>query len=111
MSSGEQETHSFIIKLWLDQEGDAESRGWHGQITHVPGGERQSLKSLEDILKFIAPFVISASATSAAAHDGVFFGENGGAEKMVSVTCSINLPGQHDIQVREMFAGRGTHRN
>lgn len=63
MSSGEQETHSFIIKLWLDQEGDAESRGWHGQITHVPGGERQSLKSLEDILKFIAPFVTSASAT------------------------------------------------
>lgn len=45
-------THSFIVKLWLD---DADSV--RGHITHVPSGERQYLINLEHILTFIEPYL------------------------------------------------------
>jgi len=48
-------THSFIIKLRLD---DAE--GVRGHITHVPSGERQYLTDLDDILTFIEPYLWAA---------------------------------------------------
>jgi len=60
MQSGEPEPHSFVVKIWLDGEDNedgAEHRRWRGQITHVPGGERRSVISLEEILEFISPFL------------------------------------------------------
>jgi hypothetical protein len=48
------EVHSFIIKLWLDEQLDESGRRqWRGHITHVPSGARCYLKTLDDILGFV----------------------------------------------------------
>jgi hypothetical protein len=60
----EPETHSFIIKLWLEKEADGVGQSWRGHITHVPGANRRYLHSLEDILKFISPYLKSASRSA-----------------------------------------------
>ena len=53
----ESNVHSFIVKLWLEE------AGWHGQITHVPSGERRYLKDLRDIVTFIKPFIGETDTT------------------------------------------------
>jgi hypothetical protein len=54
---GEPETHSFIIKFWLEEEADEGEgrRVWRGHITHVPDGNRRYLRRLKDILDFVLP--------------------------------------------------------
>ncbi len=54
MESIEFQTHSFIIKIWLE-EVKASGGGaiWRGHITHVPSGERRYIQSLADIDHFI----------------------------------------------------------
>jgi hypothetical protein len=52
--SFESVTHSFIVRIWLEQ--DDEVR-WRGHITHVPGEERRYVERLSDITDFIAPYV------------------------------------------------------
>ncbi len=52
----ETNTHSFIIRIWLEETDEEAGRvTWRGHITHVPSGERRYLKDLDDILAFIAP--------------------------------------------------------
>jgi hypothetical protein len=54
----ESSTHSFIIKVWLEGGAtDGGRAGWHGHITHVPGGQRRYLKDLSEITAFIKPFL------------------------------------------------------
>ena len=54
MDGGEATVHSFIIKLWLeDDEGHGKRTAWHGYITHVPTGARRYLQSLSDVTEFI----------------------------------------------------------
>jgi hypothetical protein len=53
-------THSFIVKIWLEEAAEDHHRGkWRGHITHVPGGERRYLKNLGEIVAFIAPYLES----------------------------------------------------
>ena len=53
-------THSFIVKIWLEEPADDNRKGmWRGHITHVPGGERRYLKSLSEIVAFIVPYLVS----------------------------------------------------
>ena len=47
-------THSFIVKIWLEEE---EKGRWRGHVTHVPGGERQYVEALTDVVEFISPYV------------------------------------------------------
>ena len=57
--------HSFIIKLWLEDAGEAEGQvTWRGHITHVPSGTRQYLKNLADIIAFIAQYLSVAEKTA-----------------------------------------------
>ncbi len=50
--------HSFIIKLWLDdQDGKKGRRLWRGYVTHVPSGAQRYLKRLSDIDEFIKEYV------------------------------------------------------
>ena len=54
----ENNTHSFIVKIWLEETTGRANRGtWRGHITHVPSGERRYLKSLDEIAAFIAPYL------------------------------------------------------
>jgi hypothetical protein len=56
MESLESTSHSFIVKVWVEEAAGSGSRGvWHGHITHVPSGKRHYLKNLEEIQDFIAP--------------------------------------------------------
>ena len=50
----ESRTHSFIIKIWLE---DEEHETWRGHVTHVPDGERRYFESLNDILTFISAYL------------------------------------------------------
>jgi hypothetical protein len=60
----EPETHSFIIKLWLEEEADEGRRLWRGHITHVPDGNRRYLRRLKDILDFVSPYLETSSSAS-----------------------------------------------
>jgi hypothetical protein len=58
MDLPEATTHSFIVKIWLeevtDETGDVT---WRGYITHVPSGARRYLRNLDDIVDFILTYV------------------------------------------------------
>ncbi len=58
MQSLSSDTHSFIIKIWIEEVTDETKQvAWRGHITHVPDGERQYLHGLPDIQTFIAPYL------------------------------------------------------
>ena len=58
MSSFESKTHSFIVKMWLEETINETARvKWRGHITHVPDGERRYLESAEAIPPFIASYL------------------------------------------------------
>lgn len=51
-------SQSFIVKIWLEEIAEDAGRVvWRGHVTHVPSGERCYLKSLDDVVAFIEPFV------------------------------------------------------
>ncbi len=56
----EPNTHSFIVKIWLEEtvEEDGVAR-WRGHITHVPGGERRYVEDLCDVTAFLASYLES----------------------------------------------------
>ena len=52
----ESTSQSFIVKVWVEDSGEAGGHGvWHGHITHVPSGKRHYMKNLDEIPDFIAP--------------------------------------------------------
>ena len=57
-ASAEFNVHSFIVKVWLEEEATKNSGTiWHGRITHVPSGEKRYLKNLGEIALFIEPYL------------------------------------------------------
>ncbi len=52
--SFESVTHSFVVRIWLEEDDQAR---WRGHITHVPSGERQYVERLADIVDFIGQYV------------------------------------------------------
>lgn len=63
MDVPESEAHSFIVKLWVEDD-ETGRTVWHGYITHVPDGARCYLQDLRDILTFVGPYVEGIGATS-----------------------------------------------
>jgi hypothetical protein len=66
MDISETHTHSFIVKIWLEE--TAEEAGhdvWRGHITHVPSGERRYLNDLSAIAAFIAPYLLERMGVEA----------------------------------------------
>jgi len=56
----EPQTHSFIIKIWLeDSREEAGKARWRGQITHVPDGHRKYIEELSDVIFFLLPYMRS----------------------------------------------------
>jgi hypothetical protein len=52
--SFESVTHSFVVRIWLEEDDRAT---WRGHITHVPSGDRQYVERLSDIIDFVSPYV------------------------------------------------------
>jgi len=58
MDLAESTVHSFIVKLWLEDDGGETSRlKWHGYITHVPSGARRSFRKLSEVTDFIGQYI------------------------------------------------------
>jgi hypothetical protein len=50
-------THSFVVKIQLEETADARRPVWRGRITHVPSGALRYLKDLDGIKTFILPYL------------------------------------------------------
>jgi hypothetical protein len=49
---------SFIVKIWLEETAEeAGAATWRGHITHVPSGDRQYIKDLDQVRDFVAPYL------------------------------------------------------
>lgn len=60
MESYEPDTHSFVVKTWLEETREEGGRArWRGHITHVVSGERRYLQSLAEITSFIENYLVS----------------------------------------------------
>ena len=58
MDSFERNTHSFIVKVWLEEPAEDSGQAlWRGHITHVLKDRRQYIQSLDDITMFIKPYL------------------------------------------------------
>jgi hypothetical protein len=58
MNLREFNTHSFIVKVWLEEPADLQHGAtWRGHITHVPSGTRHYVQDLQDVVRFIAPYL------------------------------------------------------
>jgi hypothetical protein len=58
MESIQPNTHSFVVKVWSEETGEASPTVvWRGQITHVPSGEQRSIHELSEIGVFVAPYL------------------------------------------------------
>lgn len=57
MDTFESGAHSFLIRLWVEEHSRETGRViWHGQIIHVPSGQRHTLQDPDDILAFVMPY-------------------------------------------------------
>lgn len=58
MNQYESNTHSFIVKVWLEETIEEACQPiWRGHITHVPSGERRYLQDLDKIAAFVEPYL------------------------------------------------------
>ena len=58
MSLPESSTHSFIVKIWLEETAEEAGRArWRGYVTHVPSGKRRYLKDVRDVAAFVSPYL------------------------------------------------------
>lgn len=54
MDLPEVNTHSFIVKVWVEEIGDKAGRvRWRGYITHIPDGARRYVKRPAEISDFV----------------------------------------------------------
>ena len=60
----ESNTHSFIIKVWLEEiSEDIDTGVWRGQITHVLSGQHRYVKSLQEMISFMEHYFEGMGAT------------------------------------------------
>lgn len=58
MGRADDQRHAFIVSVWLEETAEEAGRAtWRGEITHVPSGERRSFQRLDEIARFIAPYI------------------------------------------------------
>ena len=63
MNQIELDTHSFVIKIWLEEIIELSGRAlWRGHITHVASGEKKPLKSMREIVPFIGDYLQAEAA-------------------------------------------------
>jgi hypothetical protein len=55
--SFESGTHSFVVRIWLEEAAAGRPLRWRGHITHIPSDRRQYVESLEGLVDFIEPYI------------------------------------------------------
>lgn len=59
----ESHTHSFVIKIWLEETAAEAGRAvWRGHITHVPSNARRYFDEFDQIERFIVPYLQGTDA-------------------------------------------------
>ena len=54
----ETHTHSFVVKVWLEETVEESGRTiWRGHIIHVHSNQRRYVKSLDDITLFVGSYL------------------------------------------------------
>lgn len=63
MSALETAVHSFIVRIWFEEEVDAKTGRlrWRGHITHVSSNRRQYFEDLEILKRFVIQFLQNPS--------------------------------------------------
>jgi hypothetical protein len=56
-------SHSFIVRMWQEDIGNASGTGWRGTITHVPGGERHYFANPSKMVRYIKPYLTRSGAS------------------------------------------------
>lgn len=59
MDPFESKTHSFVVKIWLEETDEEENSDptWRGHITHVPSSQRRYVDDLNGVSKFISMYL------------------------------------------------------
>ena len=58
MEPDEYGSHSFVVKIWLEETVQEAGRAvWRGHITHVPSGKRRYFGQLGEVAVFIRPYL------------------------------------------------------
>ena len=58
MDSFESNSHSFVVKIWLEETGErSDSSMWRGHVTHVPSRNRQYVDDLQGVTDFITIYL------------------------------------------------------
>lgn len=53
----EPNTHSFIVRVWLEEIEDTGLAKWRGYVTHVASGERRYVRNVSEIAAFIVAYL------------------------------------------------------
>ena len=63
MSILEEETFSFIVKIWFEEEASLTRKPiWRGHITHIPSHKRAYFNTYDGIFKFIERYLKSTDS-------------------------------------------------
>lgn len=58
MDLPEANVHSFVVRIWLEEEKTATSEAvWRGYVTHVPSGKRRYIEHLSELTAFVVPYL------------------------------------------------------
>ena len=59
------ERHSFIMRIWLEEQGAADVPAlWRGEVIHVPTGERRSVQGWDAVRRFVLSFIAVTDAAA-----------------------------------------------
>ncbi len=58
MDLGEGQSHSFIIRIWVEETADEGRPRWRGRITSIPDGQRHYFIDLVDIERHVEPYLV-----------------------------------------------------
>lgn len=70
MDSNEAERHSFIMRIWLEEQApDDRPALWRGEVIHVPTGERQLIQGWDAMRQFVLSFITVSGVAPGGAPD------------------------------------------
>jgi hypothetical protein len=62
MTSFEQDTHVFIVRIWREPREIEEAQAeWRGVVEHIPTGQRRYFKDMDEIKHFVQPYLLELS--------------------------------------------------